>query len=426
MTAFSKNDITHDGALKAGALRWVREGVRTIEPGRYPDGRGLWLYVEGPKSMSWVLRWKVGGKRRECGLGSLLGNGIAGIRLSLDEARAAAEKIRVEIRDGKCPILARKKDRLDLGKRMTFGALMDKWLKAWAPLQSTLNIEQQIRNLFDNHAKWLLTVDVEEIDTAMVLRVMTPLRDGGRAKIADLLRMRMSQVLSAANGHGLRLNKTNPADWKNLKGVLISKDAGETGAHRKAMAYGDVPAFFAQLQARGEIEAKALAFLMLNATRTKEILLGRVGEIDLADKVWTVPAAHRKTIRTKDGMKDFPIPLSDEAVALIRPLVEGRAKTDFLFGEKGSPLGRDSMRRLVQKMGVDVDPHGFRSAFSDFVADELHYPKEDREMALQHVVAGVEGDYRRGTALKKRLPIMRDWAAHLGSHNVLPMQKKAA
>jgi integrase len=435
---FSKQDITTDKGLEPSALRRVRDGARTLPKGRYSDGRNLHLYVISPTSMSWVYRYKIGGKTKDIGLGSFIGNGARGNMLSLDEARAEAAKIRADLERKINPVLERKKARLGIPTSMSFGEVLNVWVGEWIKQQTALNIDKQVVALFDNHCKWLLSVDVAEITVGMVLRVLRPLRDRGEYKIAEHVRMRMSQVLAAAVG--MELRDTNPASWVNLKGVLISKDGGVVAGQRNSMPYAQVPAFFAQLVDRAETDGNAmgLAWAILHATRTKEILLARVGEIDLDGAVWTIPAPHRKKVKCKGGMKAFPVPLSAFAVELIRPLVEGRKPTDFLFTStpkkgkriKGGKLDVEALRVTLERMGaVDqdgntYDPHGFRATFKDYASDELHSPREDVEMALQHVVAGVEGDYRRETALKKRMPLMRDWAKHLTSHNVVELSAK--
>jgi hypothetical protein len=41
-----------------------------LKPGRHSDGAGLYLNVSATGAKSWILMWKVAGKRREMGLGS--------------------------------------------------------------------------------------------------------------------------------------------------------------------------------------------------------------------------------------------------------------------------------------------------------------------------------------------------------------------
>jgi hypothetical protein len=44
--------------------------VATARPGKYEDGGGLRLVVSHSLARKWVLRFTIGGKRREMGLGS--------------------------------------------------------------------------------------------------------------------------------------------------------------------------------------------------------------------------------------------------------------------------------------------------------------------------------------------------------------------
>jgi integrase len=57
--------------------------------------------------------------------------------------------------------------------------------------------------------------------------------------------------------------------------------------------------------------AAALEFLILTAARTNEVLGAKWEEIDLANKVWTVPATRMKSGRV------HPVPLSSPALEII-------------------------------------------------------------------------------------------------------------
>ncbi|MDQ7776312.1 MAG: hypothetical protein Q4615_10665 [Paracoccus aminovorans] len=59
-------------------------------------------------------------------------------------------------------------------------------------------------------------------------------------------------------------------------------------------------------------------------------------------------------------------------------------------------------------------PHGLRSTFRDWVAEETHYPGEMAEVALAHKVGNaVEAAYRRGDMVQKRREMMTAWATYL-------------
>src|SRR3546814_12219024 len=84
--------------------------VRNAKPGRYADGRGLYLLVRPSGSRAWVLRTQVDGKRRARGLGSTE-------TLSLAQARAKAADLRTRI-DRKSVVWGKRVAvRVDLGGR---------------------------------------------------------------------------------------------------------------------------------------------------------------------------------------------------------------------------------------------------------------------------------------------------------------------
>src|SRR5215472_7397322 len=87
--------------------------------------------------------------------------------------------------------------------------------------------------------------------------------------------------------------------------------------HHAALPFDEIPEFLSILRNRSGMAARALEFAVLTAARTGEVLGARWGEIDLAAKVWTVPADRMKAGR------EHRVPLSDPALALlevVRPL----------------------------------------------------------------------------------------------------------
>ena len=78
----------------------------------------------------------------------------------------------------------------------------------------------------------------------------------------------------------------------------------------------------------------------------------------------------------------------------------------------GRPLSDMALLMLLRRMGRDVTAHGFRSAFSDWCAEQTNTPSEVREMALAHAVGDkVEAAYRRGDLFDKRRQLADAWAA---------------
>ena len=73
-----------------------------------------------------------------------------------------------------------------------------------------------------------------------------------------------------------------------------------------------------------------------------------------------------------------------------------------------------AVRRLLRQLGVAAVPHGFRSTFRGWAAEETNHPREVIEAALAHVVRNrVEAAYARSDLFERRRTLMDDWARYL-------------
>ncbi len=71
----------------------------------------------------------------------------------------------------------------------------------------------------------------------------------------------------------------------------------------------------------------------------------------------------------------------------------------------GQPFSENRFLNARSDIGYEerCTPHGFRSSFRDWVAEETNFPPEVAEMALAHAIKNkVEAAYRRGDLIKKR------------------------
>jgi integrase len=186
--------------------------------------------------------------------------------------------------------------------------------------------------------------------------------------------------------------------------------------HHAALPFDDMRGFLAALRHRIGMAARALEFAALTAARTGEVLGARWGEIDLATKVWIVPADRMKAGREHRG------PLSDAALDVlkkVRPLALMQDGTPdpaapvFPGPRRALSMSNMTMLMLLRRMKRDdLTAHGFRSTFSDWAAERTAYPREVVEMALAHTVENkVERAYRRGDLFEKWRRLMADWAS---------------
>jgi integrase len=230
-----------------------------------------------------------------------------------------------------------------------------------------------------------------------------------KADIASRLRGRIEAILGAATVRGLRAGP-NPATWRgNLEHLLPKKSRVHRITHHVAMPYADLPAFLVTLRARQGAAARALELLILTALRTGEVLGARWAEIDAAAALWTVPAERMK------ARKPHRIPLGGPALAILAALPR---TSEFVFPAErraGKPMHSDALAETLERMGVAVTVHGFRSTFRDWAAECTSFSNEVCEAALAHTIGNsVEAAYRRGDLLDKRRQLMAAWGTYCG------------
>jgi len=71
------------------------------------------------------------------------------------------------------------------------------------------------------------------------------------------------------------------------------------------------------------------------------------------------------------------------------------------------------------ELTVEAVPHGFRSSFRDWAAEQTAYPDEIRKAASGHTVGdAVKEAYQRTDLLEKRRKLMYEWANFLDQPTV--------
>ena len=170
------------------------------------------------------------------------------------------------------------------------------------------------------------------------------------------------------------------------------------------MPWREVPGYFQSLGST--ILEEALGFLILTACRSGEVRSATWDEVD--GNIWAIPGS-----RTKTG-REHRVPLTENMLELlgrVRPLSEDK----FVFNSPRKLAFSDmSMSAYMKRQGIDYRPHGFRSSFRTWAAEETDSPREVCELCLGHLVGSeVELAYRRTDYLEKRRSLMEAWNAHV-------------
>jgi integrase len=376
------------------------------KPGMYCDGGGLWLRVASPTARSWVYRYMLDRKPHEMGLGKYP-------EITLAEARSRAAEARKLKAYGKDPLVEREAVRAalqaDAAKAVTFKDAAERYIAAhrmgWRNAKHAAQWEATLATYAE---PTMGALAVQAIDTGLVLKVLEPIWTD-KPETASRLRGRIEAVLDWARVRGYR-DGENPARWRgHLDKLLPARAKVKMVQHHTALSFEQLPDFIAALRNEEGMAARALEFAILTAARTGEVLGAQWGEIDLAEKIWIVPAERMKAHR------EHRVPLSKPALAILKALKkDASTDDDFVFasGSPDRPLSNMAMLMLLRRMGhEELTVHGFRSTFRDWCAERTAFPSEVAEMALAHTVSDkVEAAYRRGDLFAKRRALMEQWA----------------
>lgn len=375
--------------------------VETIrEPGMHADGGGLYLQVLKGGGKTWVFRFKLGDKRRDMGLGS------AAV-VTLAEAREAAAAAKRQVAAGVDPIEARNATHQQ-SEVPTFAETALLLIEAKAPGWSNPKHAAQWTATLATHAFPMMgETPINAITTNDVLSVLNPIWNK-TPETASRVRGRIEAVLDYGKARGWREGE-NPAAWRgHLALTLPAKSKVRRVKGHAAMAYADLPAFWPRLQAADGMGARALEFAILTAARSGEVRGATWAEIDLDAAIWTIPAERMKANR------EHRVPLTAPALALLRKMAAIR-RGDLVFeGQRGKLLSDMTLAAVLKRMDLSVTPHGFRSTFRTWAAEQTSTPHEVAEAALAHATGNkVSQAYQRGDLLMHRRELMNQWAAYV-------------
>ena len=368
--------------------------IRSAPPGRHADGNGLYLYVQPSGARSWIQRLVIRGRRRELGLGSVS-------LVSLAEAREKARSNRKLAREGGDPLAEKRRARgvpsfaeaaVKVVEQQKAGWRNPKYPRAWL---SSLE-----RFAFGRIGK----MPVTEVTGADIYEVLAPIWHV-KPPTARTLRRRMRAVLEWAVA--MELRPDNPCD--RIGRVLGPQN--DVVRHMKTLPHREVAAALETVRASDSLPVVKLAFefLVLTAARWGEVRWAVWPEMDHGEGVWTIPAKRMKAGR------EHRVPLCGRAVEILDEArrLDGASPIVFARG-RGRELAEKQVRQMLERLGIAAVPHGFRSSFRDWAAEETDHPREVVEAALAHIVKNkVEAAYMRSDLFGRRRRLMDEWAEHV-------------
>ncbi len=379
-----------------------------------------------PTPRSWILRIKVGEKRNPVGLGSYP-------QVSLAQARDIAAKLVLEAKQG---VNLKEKKRAQksallaaASKNKTFRECAEAYIETHSSDYTNEKHRKQWASTLETYAyPWIgnmLVADIGMRDIRNVLEQETTVDGKSKGKLwhtktetAKRLLGRIKTVLDYATVNEFRTG-ANPAQWTgNLSTQLPSPKKLQKTKHHPAVPYQLMGNFMRHLRQHKSISAKALEFLILTGVRSGSVRQAQWPEIDLKNKLWIIPAEHTKS------REEHRVPLQDIAVRLLQSLPRFNDVDTIFPSPRAKPLSDMALSQLMRSMKsrgeltVDAVPHGFRSTFRDWAAEQTNYSDEIRKAASGHTIGDrVKEAYQRTDLLEKRRLLMNEWASFLDENS---------
>jgi integrase len=431
--ARERNKLT---ALEIDAYKRKAKTLSYLAP--LSDGGGLYIRASDyGKRMRWVYRFVRDGKATEIGLGAV-------DAVSLQRARDKRDELEKQVEQGRNPLIERKRvqeeerqKQREQANRKTFEQVARAVIKDRAALGASSRASWE-RGLF-TYCKKIADINVDEITTADVIGVITPLveaadipREDGRRPTGYTTARRMVARIATVLGYAIAMGwqKTaNVAAWENFKHVMpkARKNGDEThNAHHPMLPWEEAPAAVARLRESQAMSARCMEMVALTALRLTEARAAKWTEFDFNTATWTVPASRMKR------RVMFKVPLSDRASALIEELkAHRRPGPDVFPGDERKPVS--GMAVWVQCRRVTGDqgsPHGWRATFRSWCAD---HGIDDgvAEACLSHGPGdATKAAYNRAEMVARRRTVMQEWANYLdgkeAESKVLPFSGRRA
>lgn len=372
-----------------------------------PDLDGLALFIAARGTKSWHFRFSWQGKQARISLGTYP-------EISLKEARGRRDEARSKVANGIDPRIPADQ----APDVLLFSTVAEQWFAFKAPRltagrQGSAN--QSRRYLDKDILPRLGHRPIADIKRADVLAVVQSLEVRGALNVAEKVRTWLRQIFRYAIVHGYV--DTNPAS--DLDAVAALQPPVK---HNPILRKDELGEFVRRLRVfPGSPVAKAgIQLLLLTGVRTAELRYASPDQFDLDAGLWRVPADTVKQLKKRvrlegDAVPDYIVPLSKQAVEIVRGLKLQYGKYPYLLPGRNDPtktISENTLNVGIKNMGYEgrLTGHGIRGTLSTALY-EAGYTSAWVEAQLSHADQNaVRGSYNHAEYVEQRAGMMQAWA----------------
>jgi integrase len=382
----------------------VRTAKAKASAYRLSDGQGLYLLVSPRGGKLWRWKYRFHGKEKLMSFGSYPAISIADARKARDDGRKV-------LTAGIDPMAEKKAKRIKCTAPAVVNPFKDvalQWFEKWKADKDEAYVGYTERRLNDDILSRIGDRPIDDVQAPEIVSMVCAIEARGASDVARRALQTTNQVFRFGIAHGL--TRQNPASMFQ-PGDVLKKVRTENFSRldksefpsllRKIEGYSGSPV------TRLSLKLMALVFL-----RTSEMIQGEWSEIKFSEARWEIPSE-----RMKGGRRPHIVPLSKQAIAVLKELRNFRKNDRWLFpGERDNDcMSNNTILKALERMGFKgkMTGHGFRGVASTLL-HEQGYPHEHIELQLAHTPEDdVSAAYNYAKYLEQRGKMMQDWADFL-------------
>lgn len=380
------------------AVPLTESQIRALEPrsSRYcvADGNGLVIEIMTTGTKVWRFRYSLNGKRQPLAT-------IGDYRMiSLRVARAKAQKYAEMVAQGISPVATARRDRGAESKTDILREGAELYLATEMAGKSEEYRRTTRRALDKDVLPAIGHMPVKAVTADDIVAICERIKSRGSPKMALHTRNVVKRLYEYLIARQLALS--NPAE------VVPARSIATFVSRTRVLSGEEIGAMFRSIDASSIRRPLKLALHLLVLTMVRKSDLGEStwDEFNLDKAIWTLPAARLNKER------DQRVPLSWQAVAMLRELYDARVSRKFVFASvRGDdrPIAKSTLNQAVKALGLDVEHfvlHDFRRTAAAHLQEiaqasgELVQDIADRE---NHVSAS------RASAAEQRR-VVQQWA----------------
>lgn len=362
----------------------------------------MYIEIAPTGGKNWRFKYRIDGKEKRISLGRYPD-------ISLAQARERREEARKLVAVGIDPSANRKaqKSAAALRAANSFEVIAREWVQKYSPNWAESHTKTVIRRLERDIFPWLGDRPISEVTAPDLLAVIREVERRGALETAH----RELNICGQVFRYAIATRRAERDPSGDLRGALPPVKSGHHAATTDPQGVGGILRMIDSYQG-GFVVWCALRLGPLVFVRPGELRQARWADIDVEKAEWRFVVSKTHT--------DHIVPLSTQAIAILKEIQPLTGNREFVFPSGRSPLrpmSENGVLAGLRSLGItkeEMTGHGWRAVARTLLDEVLGYRVELIEMQLAHGVRDVHGRaYNRTKFLEERKAMMQRWADYL-------------